>query len=117
MSIVYLQQVLKKRSGRATIDAIIVSSALFDALFQAADLRPRRFEWPAPRDPACRKVIDAWLKVENLPPSKHLIGISWHLVWCRGVRVVRDQDVGLVLAAEGPGSFEIVDGVSAEVAT
>lgn len=108
MSIVYLQNVLKLRGAKKAVKAIIVSQALFEALYQAADLRPRRQAWPAPTDPACRKVIDAWLKTEGLPVSQELPGVSWHLVWFRGAKVVRDVDIGLALNAEGPGSFEIV---------
>ena len=108
MSILYLQNVLKLRGTKRATKAIIVSSALFDALYQSADLRPRRQDWPPLTEPACRKVIDAWLSTEGLPASAQLPNVTWHLVWFQGAKVVRDTDVGLTLNSEGPGSFEIV---------
>ncbi len=108
MSLVYLQNVLKTRGSQNPVKALVVSHDLFMELYQAADLRPKRRRWPAPADPACRKVINAWLKTEGLPPADQLSSVSWHLVWYGGLKVLRDTDLGLALSAEGPGSFELL---------
>ena len=90
--------------------AVVVSTQLFAQLYEAAELRPAKQQWNPPTDPACKKVLDTWLRVEGLPVSDQLVTVTWRLVSHEEVRVVRDTDVFLTLRERGPKSFEFIYG-------